>query len=179
MVGVIGHDGAETNVGAVRVHSGVNGELLDLCEGDTTYEALGSSVAAADLCGTIAGFGTSCVGLGGFAPLLEATGGPISHQSIQIDLTNSLGGEAMILLLAVKKVEEIVPACSLLVSPLPASITMPVFGPAMAGQGFAKVEGTVPTIAEPLELHLQAAGSDPSAPAGFVLTNGVEMTLLP
>ena len=58
-------------------------------------------------------------------------------------------------------------------------IPVPVFGPAVPGQGELALKGELPIIPIAFDIHVQMVVGDPVAPAGFVTTNGVTLGLVP
>ena len=79
------------------------------------------------------GYGVGCKGSGGFVPELTLTSSPdgclFAGDSVSFSITNALGGSAAVLLLGLGQAQvPVSPECSLLLTPAPVSVVLPLLG---------------------------------------------------
>lgn len=126
-------------------------------------------------------YGVSCAGTGGYAPTL---GLPTSFDgcfeagdTAAFAIEKGLGGSSCLLLVGVAPATIPIPGpCTLLVSPLPASATLPLFGSG-PGNGAVAFSATLPLNMPSGSIYLQGFVPDPGVPSGFSATNGLRLTV--
>jgi len=206
----VGQDGA-TQQGAVYVYEQVDGawaQVNKFLAGDAApLEHFGHAVAidggtaligarlAADAAGDATGaayffdtldsvtmYGTGCPGSGGFVPRLSASGCTGSGDTITLMLREGLGGAAAMLMFGAGT--DVVPVgggCSMQIFPLlPLSLPLGLSGVG-PGQGSLDLVGTIPLIAAPATITMQAFVTDPDTGTGFGFSasQGLALDLLP
>lgn len=129
--------------------------------------------------GLVRQYGVSCPGTGGLAPLLTAGGCPTATGSLWISLSGGLGGAMAFLFFGSSQASILLPGgCLLQISPIFAS---PVFALPLDGVGPGEGGATVfavPLGLSPGVLTTQGLVLDAGAPAGYSVTNGVELTIM-
>ncbi len=131
-------------------------------------------------CGTAVAYGSGCAGSGGFVPALALSGCPAPNQTVQLTLSQGLGGSlALFLFGAGQGSLPIGGGCTFLLNPLlPLQFILPLGGTG-PGNGSIVVSGVVPASAGGLTFAMQAAVQDPASALGFTLTNGVFIQVAP
>ena len=125
--------------------------------------------------GAFTPYGDGCVGSGGLAPKLSGSGSATPGGSVQIDVTDGVGGSLAFLFLAGSPDKFDLSGCSVALGPLIGS----PFGIPLNGLGAGNLPAPIPvTIPPGTAFFLQAAVLDPGAPNGlWTLTNGMELLI--
>ena len=123
-------------------------------------------------------YGIACPGSGGFWPLLEVGGCPSPGEAVSVTVSQALGGGSATFLFGFNQAFTPLPnGCLLMVSPLlPLSFTVPLLGSG-PGNGQFQINTTLPGDAATGTLTMQALIADPGANGGYVVTNGVSLTV--
>jgi hypothetical protein len=138
--------------------------------------SLGDAFLVTQVCGTTLSYGQGCAGSGGFTPILAMNDCIEGGGNIDFSLTQGLGGSTAVLFLGATSASIPVPGlCTLLVSPLPAIVTLPLGG-AGPGDGSVAFSATMPLSASGVTFYLQAFVVEPGFP-GFSATNALEVSV--
>ncbi|MBI4880866.1 MAG: hypothetical protein HY812_14595 [Planctomycetes bacterium] len=127
--------------------------------------------------GSITNHGFGCAGSGGFVPALALSGCVRDGGTINVALTQALGGSFAVLFFGLSQAA--IPmngGCFLNLYPvLPVQIGLPLLGSG-PGAGHIAFNAVVPPGLPAFTVDLQAFVAEPSLPHGFSNTNGVELT---
>jgi len=105
---------------------------------------------------------------------------PPAHQELLLELDDATGQEMALLLMGIASANLVIEgSCVLHLAPIGPQILLPVFGAPSPGEGFTKVSGTIPFLAAPVAIKLQAAVSDSTTGSGMTVTNALDLSLIP
>jgi hypothetical protein len=122
-------------------------------------------------------YGAGLAGSGALVPILGAAGVLRAGFSGSIRITNALGGAAALFGAGTAQANQPLLGGTLLI--VPAQIISLTLGgaPGVAGAGYLEVPWTMPPGLAGFHAFEQAAISDPGAPQGLALTQGVEIII--
>lgn len=138
--------------------------------------SLGDAFLYQRTCGDVASYGSGCAGSGGFVPQIDLTGCLRQGETVQFDLTNSVGGTTALLFFGSAPASIPMPGpCTLLVNLLPISVAIPVggAGPGGGSVGFPTLLPAVPSVT----FTMQAFTQDGGVFQGYANSNGLEIEL--
>lgn len=194
-----------TSAGRVDIVSGATGAAISSVYGESPFEQLGRALSSAGdinldgtndivvggptanqatgvakvltpACGTLSQYGIGCVGSGGLAPTLSATGCASAGAAIHLSLDSGLGGAPGILVAGeVASATPLGGGCTLLVFPLQSVQGIALDGQG-AGSGLLELELTLPIPIIINAVHIQAFIVDQGGAKGYSASNGVRVT---
>lgn len=128
--------------------------------------------------GELIQYGSGCHGGGGPIPTLNMSGCAVPTGQLHTEIGGALGGSIGVLLLGAGQAAiNVGGGCLLQIAPtLPPVVTIPLFGVG-AGQGSISFTAALPANVPVVSFTMQAFCADPSAPLGFSVTNGVELSV--
>jgi hypothetical protein len=128
--------------------------------------------------GAIESYGSSCHGGGGPMPQLVVTGCAAPTGPMSTSIQGGLGGSVAVLLFGLQRASiDVGHGCLLQIAPtLPPTPIVPLFGSGL-GSGFISFSASLPASLPPISFTMQAFCADPSAPLGFSVTNGAEISV--
>lgn len=118
--------------------------------------------------------GTGCPGSGGFVPSLTMSADAIAVGGafVTLEVQNAVGPSTGLVLLGPQASVPTGNGCSLLVSPIMVSFSIPILGNG-PGTGQVLVAAPIPPTTTVFQIGLQVLVGDPGAPQGYCATNGV------
>lgn len=138
---------------------------------------IGDAFLVDTLCGATVSYGAGCAGAGGFIPVMDLTGCKAAGGNVTLTIEQGLGGSYAVLVLGLGQASlPMAGGCTLLVSPLPDVITVPLGGVG-AGAGSIAFPTVLPADIPSLTFFMQAFVADRAHFWGFSNSAGVEVTI--
>jgi hypothetical protein len=124
-------------------------------------------------------YGQGCPGTGAVAPVLSSTGCTTRGTQARLSTNGALGGAQGLLLLGSGQTSVPLPGgCDLLISGILPAGVLQQMGGSGAGGGSQTVTLPIPNhLPSGTAVHFQAVVLDPHGAAGFVLSNGLRLTI--